>query len=201
MPRSGQQARQRLQQAALELYRQRGFDQTTTAEIARHAGVTERTFFHHFPDKREVLFGGEDVLRSLLRPAVGDAPDGLGPLDALLHAFRSIEAVMEEGRSYSQPRHELIAVTPTLREREAAKLASLAETLAEALQERGVRRQRALLAAHAGMTAFNVAVTAWYEQPTDGLAPRLCSAFDDLRSLSADTTDPKPAAPTKAQPR
>ena len=188
MPRSGQQARRRLQQAALELYRERGFDRTTTAEIARHAGVTERTFFHHFRDKREVLFGGEDVLRDLLRPAVRDAPGGLGPLEVLFSAFRSLEGVMEEGLAYARPRHELIVATPTLREREAAKLASLADTLADSLHERGVPRQRALLAAHAGMAAFSVAVTAWYEQPSGGLVPRLRSAFDDLRDLAGDTT-------------
>ena len=190
MPRSGQEARRRLQLAALELYREHGFDQTTTAQIARHAGVTERTFFHHFPDKREVLFGGEDLLRTLLRPAVQDAPDGLDPLEVLLHAFRSLQEVMEEGRSYSQPRHELIAATPTLREREAAKLASLADTLADALQERGVARQRALLAAHAAMAAFTLAVTAWYAQPSDGLDPPLRSAFDDLRALTRETAGP-----------
>lgn len=187
MPRSGEQARRRLQQAALELYLERGFDQTTTAEIARHAGVTERTFFHHFRDKREVLFAGEDVLRNLLRPAVRDAPDGLGPLEVLLRAFQSIEGAMEEGRSYSQPRHELIAATPPLREREVAKLASLGDTLADALQERGVARQRALLAGHAAMTAFSVAVAAWYEKPSDGLGPRLRGAFDDLRALARET--------------
>lgn len=190
VPRSGQQARERLQRAALELYRERGFDRTTTAEIARRAGVSERTFFHHFPDKREVLFAGQDRLRDLLVPAVRDAPYGLGPLGVLLRAFRSIESVMEEGRSYAQPRHELVASTPTLRERETAKLASLADAMADALQERGVARQRAVLAAHAAMTAFDLAVAAWYEQPAAGLGARLRDAFDDLHGLALEDPDP-----------
>ena len=189
MPRSGQEAHQRLQQAALELYLERGFDQTTTAEIARRAGVTERTYFHHFSDKREVLFGGEEVLRNLLLPAVRDAAPGLGPLDVLLSAFRAVEGVLEEGRSYAQPRYEVIAATPALRERETAKIASLADSLADALQQRGVAHQRAVLAAHAGMAAFTVAVVSWYKQPCDGLGARLRSAFDDIRALASETTD------------
>ncbi|MFG2395727.1 TetR/AcrR family transcriptional regulator [Streptomyces lydicus] len=88
MPRSGAEARRRLQQAALELYRERGFDQTTTAEIAARAGVNEGTFFRHFPDKREVLFDGEADLRAALMQEVTDALDGLRPLDILLCAFR-----------------------------------------------------------------------------------------------------------------
>ena len=59
MPRSGDEARRRLQQATLELFQQKGFDATTAAEIAERAGVTERTFFRHFADKREALFDGE----------------------------------------------------------------------------------------------------------------------------------------------
>jgi AcrR family transcriptional regulator len=184
VPRSGQEARRRLQRAALELFEERGFDQTTTAQIARHAGVTERTFFHHFPDKREVLFGGEDVLRDLLVAAARDAPAELGPLETLLNAFLATEEWMEEGRAYSQPRHELVAATPALREREAAKLASLADSLADVLEERGVTRQRAVIAAHAGMTAFTVAVVAWYRQPSGEFGQRLRSAFDDLRAVA-----------------
>ena len=183
MPRSGQEARQRLQRAALELYREHGFERTTTAEIARRAGVTERTFFHHFPDKREVLFGGEELLRGLLVSAVRAVPDELPTFGVLLSALQSLEEVMEEGRSYSQPRHELVVATPALREREAAKLASLADTLADVLQERGVPRQQAVLAGHAAMAAFNVAVVAWYEGPSEGLGVRLASAFEDLRNI------------------
>lgn len=185
MPRSGQEARRRLERAALELYREHGFDRATTAEIARRAGVSERTFFHHFPDKREVLFGGEERLRGLLLEAVRAVPDGPAPLEVLLRAFRSLEQVMEDGRSYAQPRHELIVTTPALREREAAKLASLADTLGSALQERGVARQRAALAAHTGMTAFNVAAVAWYGRPDKRLGAHLAEVFDALRALCA----------------
>jgi AcrR family transcriptional regulator len=91
MPRSGEPARQRLQQAAIELFCERGYDQTTTAEIAARAGVTERTFFRHFPDKREVLFDGQTKLREALTRAIAKAPATLQPLEVLYWAFRSVE--------------------------------------------------------------------------------------------------------------
>src|SRR5215472_3630839 len=75
-------ARGRLERAALELYGERGFEQTTVAEIAGRAGLTERTFFRHFADKREVLFAGSAALRDLIVNAVTSAPASATPIDA-----------------------------------------------------------------------------------------------------------------------
>ncbi|MCU1668203.1 MAG: TetR family transcriptional regulator [Blastococcus sp.] len=194
MPRSGAEARRRLQQAALELYRERGFDQTTTAEIAARAGVNERTFFRHFPDKREVLFDGEAALRAALMQAVAEAPDGLQPLEILLCAFRKAGRILEDNRPFSEPRLEVIAVTPALRERELAKAASLTEAVAEALRQRDVADRLAGLAAQTGWAAFHQAAQAWIDDPSQSLDAHLSRAFDDLRALS--TT----ALPTKACP-
>ncbi|GAB3448484.1 TetR family transcriptional regulator [Streptomonospora sediminis] len=185
MPRSGEAARQRLQQAALELYRERGFDQTTTAEIAARAGVNERTYFRHFPDKREVLFDGEATLREALQRAVAEAPDDLQPLEMLLYAFRKSCWILEDNRPFSEPRLAIIAETPALREREMAKAASITETLAESLRQRGVADRVAGLAADTGWATFHQAAKAWLEDPEQGLDPHLLRAFDDLRILSA----------------
>ncbi|MFS7876159.1 MULTISPECIES: TetR family transcriptional regulator [Streptomyces] len=185
MPRSGAEARRRLQQAALELYRERGFDRTTTAEIAARAGVNERTFFRHFPDKREVLFDGEADLRATLMHEVAEAPDGLRPLEVLLHAFRKAGRILEENRAFSEPRLAIIAATPTLRERELAKAASLTEAVAEALRQRGVADRLADLAAQTGWATFHHAAGAWLDDPEQGLDAHLLRAFDDLRDLSA----------------
>lgn len=106
--------RSRLQGAALALFRERGHDRTTAAEIAARAGVTERTFFRHFPDKREVLFGGEAAVRAALTASVADAPAGLGPLDTLFRAFRSLQPMLEDKRSCSKPRYEVVSATPAL---------------------------------------------------------------------------------------
>ncbi|MEW2291174.1 TetR family transcriptional regulator [Streptomyces sp. NPDC006743] len=194
MPRSGAEARRRLQQAALELYRERGFDQTTTAEIAARAGVNERTFFRHFPDKREVLFDGEADLRAALTRAVAEAPEDLQPLEVLLHAFRKAGRILEENRPFSEPRLAIIAVTPALRERDLAKAASLTEAVAEALRGRGVPDRLAGLAAQTGWAAFHHAAQAWIDDPSRSLEAHLRQAFDDLRALSAT------ASPTRAQP-
>ena len=181
--------RSRLQWAALELFRERGYDRTTAAQIAARAGVTERTFFRHFPDKREVLFDGEAVLRAALLASAAGAPDGLGPLDVLHHAFRSLAPLLEANRPFAEPRQQVIAITPALAERELAKLAALAQALAGALQARGVEDLRAELAAHAGMAAFAHAATSWLNDPSLDFEKRLERAFQILGTLLAGAGD------------
>ena len=178
--------RARLRRAALELFRERGFERATAAEIAARAGVTERTFFRQFPDKREVLFDGEAVLRAALTAAIADAPGGLGPLDTLFRAFRSVLPLLEGNRPYSKPRHEVISGAPALRERELAKTAALADALAAALKARGVADLKAVLAAHAGMAAFVQATISWLDDPGPGLAERLDLAVSELKALLAE---------------
>ena len=175
--------RSRLQQAALALFRERGYDKTTAAEIAARTGVTERTFFRHFPDKREVLFDGEAVLSAALLAAISDSPVDLAPLDTLFHAFRSVVGMLEKNRPFSKPRHDLISSTPALHEREMAKMHALADKLAGALKERGVPDLAAVLAARTGMGAFAYATVSWLDDPTLGLAERLDITYRELKSL------------------
>ena len=184
MPRSGADARRRLQQAALELYQERGYEQTTTAEIAARAGVNERTFFRHFPDKREVLFAGEADLRAALTQEVAEAPDGLQPFEILLRAFRRAGRILEENRPFSEPRLGIIAATPTLRERELAKNAMLTQAVAQALRERGVPDQVADLAAQTGWATFHHALENWIDDPSHSVDEHLTRAFEGLRVLS-----------------
>jgi AcrR family transcriptional regulator len=169
----------------LELYQERGFDQTTAAEIAARAGVNERTFFRHFPDKREVLFDGEADLRAALMQAMAEAPDGLEPFGVLLCAFRKSARNLESNRPFSEPRWRVIAATPALRERESAKHAWLTDAVAEALRQRGVDDGSAGLAARTGWAAYQHAVQAWIDNPALSLDAHLVRAFDDLRTLSA----------------
>ena len=175
--------RVRLQRAALELFRERGYDRTTAAEIAARAGVTERTFFRQFPDKREVLFDGEAILRAALTAAIADAPDGLGTLDTLFQAFRSVLSLLEDNRPFAKPRHEIISSTPALYERELAKIATLIDALAAALKARGGADLKAVLAAQTGMAAFVHATIAWLDNPEPGLAERLDLASHELKTL------------------
>lgn len=186
MGKHGKKMRERLRQSALELYGSRGYDLTTTAQIAARAGVTERTFFRYFSDKREVLFE-EEALRETLLTGMTDAPETLGPYNALIWAFRSTEALLEEHQASSKRQQEIIAATPALRERHLAKLASLTDHLAAALQRRGIDDRRASLAAQAGMVAYIHAVISWNQDPSRTLGAHLCTAFDGLRALSTNS--------------
>ena len=67
-------ARGRLEQAALELFEERGYARTTVGDIASRAGLTERTFFRYFTDKREVLFSGSGAVESLMVESIAAAP-------------------------------------------------------------------------------------------------------------------------------
>ena len=176
-------ARLRLQQAAVELFRERGYDRTTAAEIAARAGVTERTFFRHFPDKREVLFDGQAVLVAALTASISSAPSDLRPLATLFRAFRSVRQLLEENRPFSEPRQEVISATPALQERELAKMAALSDALAIALKARNVPELQAVLAARTGMAAFAHATISWLEQAGPGLAERLDLAEQELKAL------------------
>ena len=191
MPRSGDEARQRLQHAALDLFAAQGYDGTTTAQIAARAGVTERTFFRHFVDKREVLFDSEEQFRVDLLDGLAAAPDG-PPLLMLFHAYQASFALLERNRPFAEPRFHVIGATPSLQEREAAKLASVNRTLAEALVARGVQAPLAVLATEVGMAAFGQATKRWIHEPPPGdLNAHLRRAFADLKSLTGDLTVPR----------
>lgn len=184
MPRDGEPARLRLRQAALELYDQRGFDQVTTAEIAARAGVTERTFYRHFADKREVLFDGETALRDLLAAGLADAPPTLAPLPALLWAFRAAAPLIEGNRARTEPLQRVIAATPALHERAQAKSAILTDTLATALRERGAPEPMASLAARIGMAAFGHVGATWMHHPDKSLDEQLRDTFQNIHTLA-----------------
>jgi AcrR family transcriptional regulator len=180
-------SRGRLQEAALALYSERGFDRTTAAQIADRVGVTERTFFRHFADKREVLFGGSALLQEQIVAGVAGAPDTDGPLDAVSRGLDAAAAVLGEfRRDLSRQRQAVIAANPELRERELAKLADYAAAVAAALRQRGVTGLQATLAAETGMTVLRVALQRWASED-DGrdLAAIMCDAVGALRTVAA----------------
>ena len=185
MPRSGEDARRRLRDAALELILERGYEATTAAEIAARADVTERTFFRHFPDKREALFDGEGAFRDALADAALAAPADADPLRALRFAFASVEQTLRDNRAFSEPRAAVIAQTPALQERVLTKTAGLIDALADALRRRGVEPGVAALAAQVGMAAFSRAAGTWAADPTASLDAHLARAFAELRGLFA----------------
>lgn len=175
-------AQGRLQQAALALYTERGFDQTTVAEIAERAGLTERTFFRYFADKREVLFGGQRHLLEALTKGVAAAPDSAGPLDAVSAALQQAAAVFEGRRDGSRLRQQVIDANPALQERDRTKRSALSAAMAEGLERRGVATTTARLAAEAGAAVFQLAFEQWLAADDHDLTYFIRRAVADLKA-------------------
>jgi AcrR family transcriptional regulator len=155
-------ARGRLQEAALDLFLERGYEATTVASIAERAGVTERTFYRHFADKREVLFPGQDVLGGALRDAIAGAEPDAPWMAVVEGALVSLDAFFSaQRRAWSRRRQQAIDADAELREREQLKLAALAETAAEAFAARGLAPTTARLAAETALALFKVAFADW----------------------------------------
>jgi AcrR family transcriptional regulator len=156
------------------------------AEIAQRAGLTERTFFRHFADKREVLFQGAASLQELLVNAVVSTPESSAPIDAVAVALEAVGALLGERRESARQRQTVIAANPELRERELIKLASLAAALATALRARGVRDPTAGLAAEAGIAVFKIAFERWVDEGNQRDLPQLIrESLDQLKAVTA----------------
>ncbi|GGW79708.1 TetR/AcrR family transcriptional regulator [Streptomyces galilaeus] len=185
MGRWAPDARGRLEYAALELYAQVGFERTTVKEIAQRAGLTERTFFRHFADKREVLFPGNQQLQEVLEQAVTRSPAALTPAEAVTAALLELSTLMEDRRELARQRQTVIAAHPELQERELAKLASWSQTLTGALMQRGTAPSEARLTAEAGLAVFKTAFERWTAStdPRHTLGQFISDTFDDLRRL------------------
>jgi AcrR family transcriptional regulator len=179
-------ARGRLQQAALDLFVEQGYDATTVAQIADRAGLTERTFFRHFADKREVLFAGSAELLELLRLTTLEAPVDASPLQAVAGALVAVAAVIQARGRGAQKRQSVIAANPELQERELIKMASWAAVLADALRARGVEDLVTALTAESAVAVFRVAFAQWVEQPTRrDLGDTFTRALEELKAVAS----------------
>jgi AcrR family transcriptional regulator len=178
-------ARGRLQQAALELFSERGFEQTTVAEIAERAGLTERTFFRHFDDKREVLFDGAGELTDLLVSAVVQAPEPATPFEAAAAGLEAAGDVLQGRREFARKRRSILVANAELQERELIKLASMAAALADALRRRGVAGPAAGLTAEVAIAVFRTAFDRWLEEGDDReLSPIIRELLEELTALT-----------------
>ena len=156
---------ERLQAAALELFASRGYEQTTAAEIAQSVGLTERTFFRHFSDKREVLFRGQERLAEAFLGGIAAAPEDASPMELVAAALESAAALFpSERRDHSRLRQSVIDQNPALEERERHKLYRLTTTIGEALHARGVVEPAATLAAGSAGMVFGIAFVQWIRE-------------------------------------
>lgn len=176
----------RIALAAMELYTERGFDDTTVADIAARAGLTERTFFRHFADKREVLFTKEGVFASMFLPAIVAAPADASPLEAVAAGLYSAADQFEPRLPWSRKRQAVIAANTSLQERELIKLAHVADAIAEALRGRGVSEPTASLTAQSGVGIFHVGFATWIAADnTRPFREIIAESLDILKSLTA----------------
>ncbi|KAA9153876.1 TetR family transcriptional regulator [Amycolatopsis acidicola] len=192
MPRWEPDGVGRLQNAALELFAEQGFERTTVAEIAERAGLTKRTFFNHFADKREVLFGrAAEYQREIILRELGESPDDVPPLDAVVRGLQAAADEMFEGnRDDVMRRGAIIEANPELHERELRKRAALTDTLAEALRARGVDADTALLTAQAGALVQQTAMQRWLQSAEKRpLRELFAEALASLRAV-AGTANP-----------
>lgn len=186
VPRWQANARAKLQDAALALYDERGFEHTTVEEIAKRAGLTKRTFFRHFTDKREVLFGGTESSEDLLVNAVLTAPASAGPLDAVGVGLAAFTGRFDEQGELVARRFRIVRASPELWERQLIKFAAMAEAVARALRARGVGDPAAILAAELGVTALRVASDQWV-RGSKGKGPRklVAEVLAELRAIAS----------------
>ena len=200
MPRWKPDARARLQEAALALFDEWGFDHTSVEEIAERAGLTKRTFFRHFSDKREVLFGGGDKADEPFVTSVRAAPAAAGALDAVSYGLNALAARFDEEGEQAARRFRIVRASPQLWERQLIKFASLAEAVARAPRGRGVGDPAAILAAESGITALRVASDRWVaDTKTKPLRQLVAEALVELRAVASEgprATEPRGGMPT-----
>lgn len=154
-------ARGRLERAALELFVEQGFTATTVPQITERAGLTTRTFFRHFADKREVFFDG-DAIPDLARRMLLEAPTDVEPLTLLRRGLRQVATErFDDHRDEIRLRRSVILAEPALRERDAQKRDDLVRAIRHGLTARRVDPVDAALLAETTVTVLYTALEAW----------------------------------------
>jgi AcrR family transcriptional regulator len=176
----------RFRGAAMELFVERGYEQTTVADIAERAGLTRRTFFRYFADKREVLFNGSERLQEMMVDALTNAPANATAIEAVAAALEATGSFFGEIREFARLRNAVISANSDLHERELIKLAMLSAALAQGLRVRGVCEPDASLAGEAGIAVFRVAFGQWVAESEQRSFREIVSeSLARLRALTA----------------
>jgi AcrR family transcriptional regulator len=196
-------ARGRLEKAAMELFQERGYVETTVEDIAARAGLTERTFFRYFADKREVLFSGSKELEESIVDGIEGAPPEQSPLGAVTSALEAAASLLQDRRDllFVRARHALVTKHTDIQERELMKMASLAMAVTKALHGRGVSEPAASVAAEAGIAVFKIGFERWVKErkPRD-FAAHIRAAVDALRAVAAEGKAPTARSNKKKKP-
>jgi AcrR family transcriptional regulator len=180
-------AQGRLQRAAMELFLERGYAEVTVAEIADRAGLTKRTFFNHFADKREVLFAGAKDFEAGIVKHLTEAASDLDPIDAAVAALAHGTLGLVQYRDYARLRRDVIASSPELQERDVMKMAALASAMAETLRQRNVPARTAVLTAQAAVAVFNTAYGDWVDDGSADFDVLMQRSLADFRQAVQGT--------------
>ncbi len=176
-----ERTRARLRQAALELFLAQGYDATTVDQIAAAAGVTQMTFFRHFPTKESALMS--DPYDPVIGDYVAAQPEGLSALErtrrGLLAAWTQ---VADSAEAPTRAAIELIATHDRLRGGFWANMRATETVIVEALVTTGTPRAEALVAAGACLGALTAVLLDWAvdDEPGAGLGERIVSALNLL---------------------
>lgn len=173
----------------MELFQERGYVETTVEDIAARAGLTERTFFRYFADKREVLFSGSAELERIIVEGIQSAPSDAAPLDVVASALQAAAALLQDRRDmqFARARYALVTKHADIRERELIKLAALAAAITKALQVRGIPDPAASLAAETGMAVFKVGFEHWINQrKQQDFAAHIRAALETLKTIAGE---------------
>jgi len=175
----------RLQEAAMALFRERGYAEVTVAEIAERAGLTKRTFFNHFADKREVLFAGSKIFEATVLDHLAEVDGDVDAVNAAVVALTRTALPLAGYGELGKARQDIIASSPELRERDLIKMTSLAAAIAEALRKRGVPERTATFAAQSAVAVFTTAFADWVTNSGTDLETLMRQALADLREAIA----------------
>ena len=184
MPRWAPDTRERFVVAALQLFAEQGYDETTVAQIAERAGSTKSTFHRHFPDKRDVLVAGQETLSRLLSEGIAAAPPSATPLEAVGEGLRRAAGAFQPEIAVQVA--AVVATSAELQARAALKQVGMTAAMAGALERRGAAEPAARLAAEIGGLALKQGFAAWVEgETTQDLGDLMCAELDRLRTAAA----------------
>lgn len=170
----------RIRQAALELFTDQGFENTTVAQITERAGLNRRTFFHHFADKREVVFASPPEDGEVMVAEIRAQPDSVDALHAAAAGLaRAADQLFEQHREVAIKRRRIVDASPELQERDMLKRATMADTIAAALRDRGIPEQAAVVAAWSTVAVFYLALARWTDPANDRTFAHLIHAVLD----------------------
>lgn len=183
MPRWSPDAALVLEEAAMALFAEHGYAETTVPQIAERAGLTTRTFFRHFAEKREVVFLRDRELPTAVRTILDALPSGLGSRQLVEQGLSRAAVELEQWRAPISRRDAIIGSDEHLRERELLKLDHLAAAIEQGLVARDVPAEQAHVASRVAALAFDLALRRWLDAEGSSLQDELDRAWSEIRQV------------------